>query len=97
MKKQKSLSAESKQLQKEILENFPQPDPAFLAILDAGLRARELLHAAQLRVDAEGLTVTGDRGGMKVHPLLDVVKASRSALFNSFKLLKLDLPPDGDL
>ena len=93
MKKLKPLAPSTKKLRAAILKDFSH-DAAFIAVLDAGLMALDLFHASQIRVDAEGLTVTGDRGNLKVHPLLDVVKSARAQWFAACKLLHLDLPEE---
>jgi hypothetical protein len=90
----KDLSPESLALKELILKEYGDDDPVFNAILDAGLRALDLYHEAQSRVDEEGLTIRGDRGGLKAHPLLDTIKSARSQFFAAMKQLKIDLPDD---
>jgi len=87
----KPLSYKAKKLKKSILEQFVFEDDASLAILDTGLRAYDLLREAQDQVDREGLTVLGDRGGTKAHPLLQVIRDQRAQFLASLKALRLDV------
>ncbi len=70
-----------------------EDDPAGQVILEATWQAWDLWHRAQAVVDAEGLTVPGDRGGVKAHPLLAVIRDQRSAFFTGMKQLGLEIIP----
>lgn len=66
-------------------------DEASLSVLEAALESYDLFHAAQAVVDLEGLTVQGDRGGTKAHPLLGVIRDQRNQFLRAMALLHLDL------
>jgi hypothetical protein len=83
----KKLSDESENLKSKILEQFVFQDDASLEILQTGLEARDLYHEAQEQVDMDGLTVSGDRGGCKAHPLLAVIRDQRAQFLAAMKLL----------
>lgn len=89
----KTLSDEASQLKAAILKDFDINDDAGLAILDTALEAYDLMHDAQAVVDAQGLTVAGDRGNIKAHPLLAVVRDSRAQFLMALKHLNLDIEP----
>ena len=89
----KKLSRKANKLKKSILQEYEITDEAGLAILDEALRAYDLGHEAQEQIDLEGLTVLGDRGQMKAHPLLSVVRFSRTQFLAALKSLNLDLEP----
>ena len=86
-------SKEGTRIKKAILRDYSITDDAGIAILDAAIEAFDLLHAAQAIVDKEGLTVNGDRGQTKAHPLLAVIRDQRSQFFMGLKALNLDLEP----
>lgn len=87
----KPLSREAENLKKAIMEAYNFDDQASLAVLDQALEAYDLLNRAQLVVDCDGLLVQGDRGGVKAHPLLAVIRDSRAQFLAAIKLLHLDL------
>ncbi len=89
-----TLSEPAHRLKKAILEQFVFEDDASLAILDSGIQAFDLMSAAQAQVVAEGLTVPGDRGGKKAHPLLSVVRDARSGFLQAMKALRLEIGAD---
>lgn len=90
-RKLKKLSSKARKLRKGILEQFVFEDDASLAILDTAVRAFDLMNEAQAVVDEEGLTVQGDRGGVKAHPLLQVIRDQRAQFLAALKSLKLDI------
>ena len=51
------------------------------------------MHGAQAVVDKQGLTVSGDRGQIKAHPLLSVIRDSRAQFLMALKHLNLDIEP----
>ncbi len=65
-------------------------------VLEAMWSAWDLWQAAQAVVDKEGLTVPGDRGGCKAHPLTAVIRDARSQYLLALKMLNLDLEPVRD-
>jgi len=69
------------------LEFFDNIDKAQYAATKA---AYELMWRAQALLDAEGLTVTGDRGGVKAHPAAAILRDARSQFFAGIKALHLD-------
>jgi P27 family predicted phage terminase small subunit len=87
----KKLSPQAQKLRKAILSSYEIEDEAALAVLRTTLEAYDLMHDAQTRIDAEGLTVQGDRGGIKQHPLLQVVRDQRAQFLMGIKALRLDI------
>jgi phage terminase small subunit len=71
-------------------------DPAGWSLLEAAWQAWDLWHASQAQVDREGLTVPGDRGGVKAHPLLAVIRDARAQFYQGLKSLNLDIIPPRD-
>jgi len=80
-------------LKKSILTEYDISDEAGLAILQTALEAHDLMHEAQKVVDRDGLTVRGDRGQIKAHPLLSVIRDARSQFLMALKHLNLDIEP----
>jgi len=92
----KSLKKPSKQaikLKKAILKDYSITDDAGIAILQTAMEAFDLMHEAQALIDTQGLTVEGDRGQIKAHPLLAVVRDQRAQFLAGLKALNLDLEP----
>lgn len=86
----KDLSEQAESLKQAILQDFDDWGDAELAILQTGLEAYDLLHECQAVVETDGLTVQGDRGGVKAHPLLSTIRDSRAQFLMALKHLKLD-------
>ena len=57
------------------------------------MEAMDLMHEAQAVIDKEGLTVKGDRGQIKAHPLLATIRDSRAQFLMGLKHLNLDIEP----
>lgn len=89
----KILSQEASDLKAGLLKEYDISDEAGLAILNTAMEAFDLMHDAQAVIDAQGLTVAGDRGNLKAHPLLNVVRDSRAQFLMALKHLNLDLEP----
>jgi len=89
----KKLSKEAEKLKKAILVEYAITDEAGIAILETAIEAYDLAHEAQTEIDKEGLTVEGDRGQKKAHPLLSVVRFSRAQFLAGLKALNLDIEP----
>jgi hypothetical protein len=89
----KKLSKESAKLKNSIQKDYGIYDDHGIAILQAGMEAKDQMEKAMAQVDIEGLTVGGDRGGIKAHPLLSVIRDSRSQFLMALKHLNLDLEP----
>ena len=87
------LSKQAMRLKKSILTEYDISDEAGLAILQTALEAHDLMHEAQKVVDRDGLTVRGDRGQIKAHPLLSVIRDARSQFLMALKHLNLDIEP----
>ena len=90
------LSKEASKLKSAITKDYLIDDDAGISILQTGLEAFDLMHRAQAVVDTEGLTVKGDRGGTKAHPLLAVVRDARAQFLLALKQLNLDIEPQHD-
>lgn len=89
----RKLSKQAIKLKKGILKEYDISDEAGNAILQAGLEAFDQMHEAQRVVDKDGLTVRGDRGQIKAHPLLSVIRDSRAQFLMALKHLNLDIEP----
>jgi len=89
----KKLSKEAAKLKRAILKEFDISDEAGKAILDTSMEAYDAMHEAQEVVDVQGLTVAGDRGQIKAHPLLAVIRDSRAQFLMALKHLNLDIEP----
>ncbi len=89
------LSRDSAKLKKRILSLWILTESQ-LEVLDAALSARDLWRAAEETVERDGLTVAGDRGGLKAHPLLPVIRDARAQFLTGLKLLKLHLDDDDE-
>jgi len=87
------LSAQATKLKKSLIEEYQIQDEAGLAILDTAVEAMDLMRQAQRVVAKAGLTVKGDRGQEKAHPLLSVIRDQRSQFLMALKHLNLDLEP----
>jgi P27 family predicted phage terminase small subunit len=87
------LSKETMKLKKSILKEYDISDEAGQAILQTGMEAYDLMHRAQAAVDVDGLTVPGDRGNVKAHPLLSVIRDARAQFLMALKHLNLDIEP----
>lgn len=68
-------------------------DVAAETILKQALECLETIRRAQAQVDKDGLTVLGDRGQIKAHPLLATIRDARSQFLASLRLLNLDVEP----
>ena len=93
----KKSSAKSEKLRLYILENYPDAvgDEVFAAVLEAGLESRDMATKAMAVIEKEGLTVQGDRGNIKSHPLCAVVRDQKAQFLAAMKQLDLrdDLEP----
>jgi len=87
------LSSRAEKLKKAILKEYDIIDEAGIAILQTAVEAMDLMRQAQKVVTKDGLTVTGDRGQIKSHPLLSVIRDQRSQFLMALKHLNLDLEP----
>lgn len=87
------LSKEALKIQNSILKEYDINDEAGLAILKTGMESYDLMQKSQKIVERDGLTVAGDRGGIKAHPLLAVIRDSRAQFLMALKHLNLDLEP----
>jgi phage terminase small subunit len=89
----KKLSKEASKLKKSLAREYDISDQAGALLLQTAFEAYDEFQAAKGVVDIEGLTVRGDRGGIKSHPLLAVIRDARSQFLMSLKMLNLDLEP----
>ena len=89
----KKLSKQAAKLKRSILKNYDISDAAGIAILQTAMEAFDTMHASQDVVDDQGLTVFGDRGQIKAHPLLSVIRDSRAQFLMGLKHLNLDIEP----
>jgi P27 family predicted phage terminase small subunit len=87
------LSPAARKLKKAILAEYEITDQAGLAILETALQAYDGMNAAQEIVKKDGLTLGGDRGSIKAHPLCAVIRDCRAQFLMAMKHLNLDLEP----
>jgi hypothetical protein len=74
-----------------IVSDFAMADDvAGLAILTSALEALDRANQARDILTREGLTVQGDRGGLRTHPCVQTERDNRAAFFQGMKLLRLD-------
>lgn len=85
------LSTTTRKLKADILQEYDFSDSAKMAILNTGLDAFEMMSKSIKIVEIEGYTVKGDRGNVKAHPLLSVIRDCRSQFLGAMKQLKLDI------
>ena len=85
------LSTTTRKLKADILREYDFSDSAKLAILNTGLEAFEMMQKAIKLVETEGYTTKGDRGNIKAHPLMAVIRDCRSQFLGAMKQLKLDI------
>ena len=90
----KPLSKEAKKLRKDIISAYFFKDAASFAVLDTACQAYDLMREAKEQIDKDGLTVQGDRGGVKAHPLLRVVAGARTSFLSAIKQLELSPNPE---
>ena len=89
----KKLSKESEKMKKSFRKQYSISDDYGEVLLQTAGEAKDIMDKAQAQVDVEGLTVAGDRGGIKPHPLLTVIRDSRSQFLMALKALNIDLEP----
>jgi len=87
------LSESSKRLWAEVVAEFDVRDAPGLAVLQAGLEARGRAEEARKLLDKEGLTTSGDRGGIKAHPAVTIERDNRAAFVQAMKVLNFSPEP----
>lgn len=88
------LSADSKALWSRLVRDYAMHDDAAgLAILGSACEAKDRAEQARKELDEEGLTVAGDRGGVKAHPAAAIERDNRAAFLAAMKALRLDVEP----
>jgi len=89
----KHLSAEAKQIWKEILKEYDIQDSAGLRILRVSLESFDRAQAAREEIDRDGMTTLDKFNQLKPHPLLPIERDSRAAFLAGLRALNLDLEP----
>jgi P27 family predicted phage terminase small subunit len=92
----KKLSVEARKLKESLIEEYSIVDKACLLLLNTAMEAYDEFQKAKAVVDKDGLTVRGDRGGIKSHPLLATIRDCRSQFLTAIKMLNLDIIPSND-
>ena len=87
------LTKEATKIKNALIKEYAIDDEAGLAILQTALEAFDLLQKSQSIVAKQGLTVGGDRGGIKAHPLLAVIRDARGQFYMGLKHLNFDIEP----
>jgi len=83
------LGEAGRKLYRRIAADF-ELEPHHLAILDTACHALDTAEACRVRLTAEGLTITGPKGAMLVHPLLAAERAARRQCLQALRQLGLD-------
>ena len=89
------LSAPSKKLWTDILEQVDIVEQAQFSILAMGLEAVDRKNEARRRLDDEGLTFLDRLEQIKPSPLCNIERDARAAAMAAFKMLGLHMPLDG--
>jgi len=89
----KKLSKEATKLKNSLAKEYDIGDEAGRLLLQTAFEAYDEFQDAKVIVDRDGLTVRGDRGGIKSHPLLSVIRDARGQFLMALKALNLDLEP----
>ena len=89
-----SLSPEARKMKRGILKKYSFPDHDILgkATLELAMRSWDMVQQATKQIAEEGLTVAGQRGCERAHPLFQVIRAQKSQFLACIKAL--DLAPD---
>ena len=87
----KKLSRKAEKIKNSIIEEYGIVDVAGLAMLQSSMEGYDLWHECQRVVDKDGLTVRGDRGQIKSHPLLATIRDAKAGFLAGLKALNLDL------
>lgn len=90
----KHLSPDAKKLWASILSIWAIVDSANLAVLQAGLEARDRADKARLRINRDGVIVKDRFGQDKPHPLLPAERDNRAAFLAALKQLGLEPPTE---
>ena len=90
-------SKEAMKLVKALRGEYAIGDSGGLAILEELAANYDTIQEASQVVRRDGLTVPGDRGGVKAHPLLAVIRDARASLLQCLKMLNLDVVPLKDV
>jgi P27 family predicted phage terminase small subunit len=85
------LSKTSKALWNEVVAAFVL-EPAALAILTAGLEARDRCDQAKAVVQEKGVVIVDRWGQLRTNPATTVERDSRAAFLHAMKQIGLDLP-----
>lgn len=89
----KNLSPEARQWWERIATEYNLSDEAGLLLLQTALEAFDSMRAAQEAVKNDGQVLRDRWGQIRAHPLLTVVRDSRSQMLMALKHLNLDLEP----
>jgi len=92
----KHLSAASRQLWRVLVGEYAISDAAGLAVLEAGLEARDRMLQARKAIDCGGAVLRDRWGQAKPHPLLTVERDCRSQFLAAIKQLGFDVEPTRD-
>ena len=97
MKAPKGLSEASKNLWYDVIDQQASWSSSRLAVLEAGLMARDRMMQARTVLDAEGLTIrTGSSNMRRPHPLLQVESTARREFLAAWRALALNWAPNVD-
>lgn len=89
----KKLSRQAAKLKQSLSKEYDIGDEAGRLLLQTAMEAYDEFQDAKVVVDKEGLTVRGDRGQIKAHPLLAVIRDARAQFLMALKHLNLDIEP----
>jgi P27 family predicted phage terminase small subunit len=85
----KGLSAEAGRIWRALHAEFVLTDAGAMQVLDAGLRAFDVLRKAEGILASEGLTVRDRYNTAKAHPAVDIAKTARTQWLSALRMLGL--------
>lgn len=87
------LSAEARKWWRKLTAEYAITDQGGLLLLGTALEAYDRMRAAQLAIEAEGMTLADRFGQLKPHPLLAAERDARGQLISALRSLNLDVEP----
>lgn len=87
------LSPEARRFFRDVSTEYAVTDPGGLRLLRTASEALDLMRAAQAVVARDGLTTTDRYGAVRAHPMLAVVRDSRTAMLAAIRQMGLDIEP----
>ena len=89
----RTLSAEAKQLFRELHEQYRIDDAAGIILLTRTCEALDRLRCAQKIIRAEGIIVRDNKGSIKSHPAVAIERDAHRQMLEALKAQNLDIEP----